>query len=254
METLKTTLAGKSRKMNNKNSYKALLIDLDGTLLELDIQQFIDAYIDALSEKFTDYLDKEAFAGHLFGATSVMVNDDNPRKNNEEVFYEDFCRRIRLNKEEIKPVVGDFYRNIFPQLSCWGREHPHANAVIEAAKARDLTLVLATNPIFPAAAILERLSWSGFTEKDFAFITTMENMHFCKPKKEYYLEIADKINCPPEKCLMAGNDTLEDLIAAKAGMDTYLVDDFILQRDQEEPVCDYRGSLKELAAFLHALD
>jgi len=31
--------------MSNNNNYKALLIDLDGTLLDLDIQQFIDAYI-----------------------------------------------------------------------------------------------------------------------------------------------------------------------------------------------------------------
>lgn len=238
--------------MNSNNNYKALLIDLDGTLLDLDIQQFIDAYIDALSDRFIEYLDKKDFAEQLFGATSVMVKNGDPGKSNEEIFYEDFCRRIGLSEKEIKPVVKDFYDNDFPRLSCWAREHPQAEAVIEAAKSKNLTLVLATNPIFPAAAILERLSWSGFTEKDFTLITTMENMHFCKPRKEYYMEIADVIGCPPELCLMAGNDTLEDLIAAKAGMDTYLVDDFILQRDEKEPVCDYRGSLKELAAFLDA--
>lgn len=236
--------------MSNNSNYKALLIDLDGTLLDLDIQQFISAYIDALSDRFVEHLDKTVFAEQLFGATSVMVTNDDPDKSNEKVFYEDFCRRIGLSEKEIKPVVKDFYEKEFPQLSCWAREHPHALDVIKAAKARNLTLVLATNPIFPAAATLERLSWSGFTEKDFSLITTMENMHFCKPRVEYYMEIADIINCPPEHCLMAGNDTLEDLIAAKAGMDTFLVDDFILQRDENEPVCDYRGSLEDLAAFL----
>lgn len=236
--------------MNSNNNYKALLIDLDGTLLDLDIQQFIDAYIDALSDRFIEHLDKKDFAEQLFGATSVMVKNDDPGKSNEEVFYTDFCRRIGLSEKEIKPVVKDFYDNEFPRLNCWAREHPRADAVIKAAKDRNLTLVLATNPIFPAAAILERLSWSGFTEKDFTFITTMENMHFCKPRVEYYREIANIINCPPEMCLMAGNDTLEDLVAAKAGMDTFLVDDFILQRDENKPVCDYRGSLEDLAAFL----
>ncbi|MGM0651572.1 MAG: HAD family hydrolase [Bacillota bacterium] len=238
--------------MSSKKTYRALLIDLDGTLLELDIQKFITAYIDALSDKFKAHIDKNDFANHLFGATSIMVKNGNPDKTNEEVFYEDFCRRTRLNEEIIRAIVEDFYLNEFPGLSCWGRKHPHASAVIKAAKAKKLTLVLATNPIFPAAAILERLSWSGFSEKDFSFITTMENMNFCKPRKEYYAEIADQINCAPEECLMAGNDTLEDLIAAKAGMDTYLVDDFILKREEKDPVCDYRGSLKELANFLTA--
>ncbi len=236
--------------MNSKNSYKALLIDLDGTLLDLDIQQFIDAYIDALSERFSEHVGKNDFANHLFEATSVMVNNNNSLKRNEEIFYEGFCRKVGLSEIEVKRVAKDFYRNDFPKLSCWSRRQPYANDVIKAAKSRNLTLVLATNPIFPAAAILERLSWSGFTEKDFTLITTMENMHFCKPRKEYYTEIADIINCPPELCLMAGNDTMEDLVAAKAGMDTFLVDDYILQRDEMEPVFDYRGSLKELADLL----
>ncbi len=247
---MKITLVVKNRNMSSNNNYKALLIDLDGTLLDLDIQQFIDAYIDALSDRFTKHLDKKDFSEQLFGAISVMVKNDDPGKSNEEVFYEDFCLRIGLSEKEIKPVAKDFYDNDFPRLSCWARAHPQASAVIKAAKDRNLTLVLATNPIFPAAAILERLSWSGFSEKDFTLITTMENMHFCKPRTEYYSEIADIINCPPELCLMAGNDTLEDLIAATAGMDTYLVDDFILERDGIEPAYDYRGSLKELAAFL----
>jgi len=36
--------------------YDALLIDLDGTLLEIDLEKFILAYVDLLSKRFKKYL------------------------------------------------------------------------------------------------------------------------------------------------------------------------------------------------------
>jgi FMN phosphatase YigB (HAD superfamily) len=233
-----------------KGKYDAILLDLDGTLLDIDLDQFIPAYITALSGRFSDYIEPHTFSAHLFGSTTVMVNNSDPSKKNREVFYEDFCRRIGYSYEKIKPVIDDFYRNDFPKLSCWGRELPHSEAVIEAALAQKVPLVLATNPIFPPEAVYERIKWAGLSLDQFTLITTMDNMHFCKPNLDYYLEIAAKINCPPGNCLMAGNDTLEDLIATEVGMDTFLVEDHILHRMDHDPDYDYRGSLEDLANFL----
>ncbi len=238
---------------NRKNSYQALLIDLDGTLLNLNIDKFVPAYINALSEKFTRYINREDFISHLFKATTIMAENDDPLMKNEAVFYDEFYRRTGLERNHVKSVADDFYRQEFPALSFWGKEHPYSRAVIEAAKGKNLILTLATNPVFPTAATMHRLSWSGLSRQDFQLITTMDNMHFCKPKKEYYLEIAEKIKCPPEKCLMAGNDTLEDLNASEAGMGTFLVEDFIIQRGEGEPRCDYRGSLQDLVGFIEQL-
>ena len=99
----------------------------------------------------------------------------------------------------------------------------------------------------------QRLDWGGLSADDFDLITSIENMHFCKPHAEYYLEITRMIGCPPEQCLMAGNDVVEDLNAAAAGLDTFLVDDFILRRGHHRPEYKYRGSLKELAVFIDNL-
>lgn len=235
--------------MDNKK-YEALLLDLDGTLLEIDLEKFIIAYIEALAERFTDHIDRHDFARHLFGSTSMMIENIDPTKSNRTVFYEDFCRRIGLDHDQIEPIIEDFYRNDFPALSCWGKKQPHAPAVIDAARKKNIPVILATNPLFPTTAVLQRLSWGGLSPDHFQLITTMDNMHFCKPRPEYYLEIAAKIDCPPERCLMAGNDTVEDLVAAEAGMATFLVDDFILQRSEREPISDYRGSLEELVTFI----
>jgi FMN phosphatase YigB (HAD superfamily) len=234
--------------------YSALLVDLDGTLLNIELERFIFAYMDALSNRFTNLVEKEDFIRHLFTATSMMVKNNDPQVNNETAFYDVFCPLIGQPLDKIEPIIDHFYQNDFPALSCWGSEQPAAKAVVETARAKKIPLVLATNPIFPATATLQRLAWGGLQAEDFQLITTMETMHFCKPNPHYYLEIAEKIGCPPERCLMAGNDTLEDLVAAEVGMDTFLVEDYILHRQGTEYRYDYRGSLEDYLALIRMLD
>ncbi len=238
--------------MNNKRAggFEAILLDLDGTLLDLNVEDFISAYIDLLAMRFAGKVDRDLFADHLFQSTGIMVQNTDPGKKNIEVFYDDFCRRIGMSMEEIEPIVSDFYKHDFPTLNSFGREHPYARSVIDAARNMGLPLVLATNPIFPQAAVAERLNWGGLSTSLFMFVTSMENMHFCKPNPDYYREIAARIGCRPEKCLMAGNDTLEDLSASEAGMKTFLVEDHLLHRGGGEPVCDYRGRLKDLVTLI----
>jgi len=110
--------------------------------------------------------------------------------------------------------------------------------------------VLATNPLFPLIAIKERMRWAGVSEFDFALITSYEEMHACKPNLEYYREICAKIKVPARNCLMVGNDVEEDLIAQKIGMQTFLVEDYLLNRHDLPINADYRGSLKELYQFV----
>ena len=92
-----------------------------------------------------------------------------------------------------------------------------AQRAIELALARGFEVVIATNPVFPQKAIFERLRWGGFANKKFNLITSYENMHFCKPKPQYYAEILSKLGRTPAECWMIGNDVEEDLVAAQLG-------------------------------------
>lgn len=230
--------------------YDALLIDLDGTLLKLDPVQFIPAYLEALAKRFSDRLPPERFAHHLLAATKITIESEDSGRTNEAVFYADFCRRLEVERAAINPLIEEFYENEFPRLRSWGTPRPHARSVLDAARRRGLKVVLATQPVFPRSAVIERLSWGGLPAASFDLITTIENMHYCKPRPEYYLEIARKIEIPPERCLMAGNDTQEDICAAKAGMGTFLVEGEVIDRGEEALPFDYRGTLAELAALI----
>ena len=232
--------------------YEALLIDLDGTLLKLDLDRFAAAYFGAMARFFSDRFPPEELSGHLLASTMKMISCKDEQQSNEAVFFADFCRRVKMERAALDPLIEKFYRYEFPRLRSWGRARPHARSVLEAARQRGGKLVLATQPIFPPVAAHERLAWGELSAEPFDLITTLENMHSCKPHPEYYLEIAAKIGIPPERCLMAGNDTREDMSAAKTGMGTFLVEGEVIDRGEEALPHDYRGSLTELAELVEA--
>jgi len=232
---------------------KALLLDLDGTLLDIDMELFIPAYIRLLAPYFSSICGAEEFAVHLMGSTRVMIENGDPALTNETVFFQDFCRRLQQPVDSVYPVFEQFYEQEFPRLRHWSRPRPGARPLVETARRRGLKLVLATNPLFPLSAVAHRLEWAGLSAEQFDLITTVENSHFCKPRPEYFLEIAGAIGCRPQECLMAGNDVQEDLGAARAGMATFLVEGMILHRGSGEPQCTYRGTLQDLARLVNEL-
>ncbi len=240
--------------MTARTGGQALLIDLDGTILDIDQDRFVPAYILALAQRFTAYLKPEEFARCLLASTRVMIENNDASSTNEAVFYDDFCRRLGQPYAAIAPIVKQFYEQDFPKLRRWGKPYPGSGRVVETARARGLAVVLATQPVFPLTAIEQRLSWGGLSPADFDLITAAGNMHFCKPRAEYYLEISAKINTPPGRCLMAGNDVQEDLCAAAVGMKTFLVEGFVLDRGGPAPAINHRGSLQDLAALIEGSD
>ncbi len=231
-------------------NYEALLLDLDGTLLDIDMEQFIPAYTQQLARSFAPYTDTLSFAANLIESTRVMIENEDPAAINQDVFFDHFCRLLGQPLEKVYPLFDRFYQDEFNLLRSWTKPRPHVQSVVREAQKKGLKLALATNPVFPLTAISHRLNWSGLSTDDFDMITTVENMHFCKPRPQYYLEIAAEIKCPPELCLMAGNDVQEDLLASSVGMDTFLVEGFILNREDKPPRCTYQGSLEALAALI----
>ena len=90
-------------------------------------------------------------------------------------------------------------------------------------KGKGKKIYLATNPIFPRCATLNRIRWAGLSAEDFEEITTYETCRYSKPNVEYYRGILSECGLDPEECLMIGNDRKEDLAAGELGIHTYLV-------------------------------
>ena len=233
---------------------KAILFDLDGTLLPIETEAFLKKYMHELSAKFSHLLTPKDFINHLFYATDKVIKNNDPHKTNKEIFWFCFTEQIGEEKvQEIIPIIDEFYKYDFKKLGEDIVPNPQVPQIIEKCKNDGYTLVLATNPIFPMSAICDRIRWTSLKPEDFNLITAYENMHFCKPNLNYYREIAEKINIKPENCLVVGNDMEEDIIAGKLGMKTFLVNDFIINQNKIEVDYDFSGKLTDLSECLQKL-
>ena len=222
---------------------RTLLFDLDGTLLDVDMEYFLDKYLKALSAALAPYIPPQTFMKKLWESTEAMIRDSNGKKTNKDVFMENFFNSPEYRREELLPVFDTFYREEYGKLEIYTKPKPEAPTVLQRARDLGFELVIATNPLFPEAAIRQRLAWAGIDSFDFALVTTYENMHFCKPKLEYYREILDRVGRKPQECIMLGNDVADDMVAGQLGMGTYLVDDFVVNGSLEQAAVDWQGSL-----------
>jgi len=228
---------------------KAVFFDLDGTLLNLDIDEFFPRYLKKLGQKMAHLLDPNYFIDHLLFSTRAMLENTDPEKTNKEVFIETFFAPEGLEAEDFFPLFEEFYARDFPRLNNGYGPVPGAHEALEASLERGCQLVLATNPLFPREAVLERMRWAGIEDYPFALVSSYEHMHFCKPNLQYYEEILERLNLAPEEVLMVGNDPLEDLIAGKLGIKTYLAEDYLVAR-KEKLSPDYQGKLKGVVSII----
>lgn len=206
--------------------FKAILLDLDNTLLQNDMETFVPAYLSALAGFVAAHFPPETFIRHLLRATDAVVAHTDTTRTNMQVFDEAFFPALGRRREELEPLFDEFYATRFPQLRELTGPIPAARPLVERAFAQGWRVAVATNPLFPRTAVEQRLAWAGVPVDEFPYhlVTTYEEMHATKPHRAYYLEIAQRLGCQPEECLMAGDEWEMDIQPAMAvGMSAYWV-------------------------------
>jgi FMN phosphatase YigB (HAD superfamily) len=203
---------------------KAVLFDLDNTLILFDETKFVQSYFPLVAEKFADVISPEEFGGKLLLATLDLHKNDGTMINRER-FLQSFAPGIPLPADEIWRRFEKFYTEDFDRFKEMVATPDCAHDVFRHIRERDLKIVIATNPIWPLVAQLKRLSWVGFDDREIALVTHIDNMRFCKPQLGYYRQICSLIGEKPGDCMMVGDDPANDMVAAVIGMKTYLTDD-----------------------------
>jgi FMN phosphatase YigB (HAD superfamily) len=225
---------------------RGVLFDLDGTLLDLSVDAFLRRYFAALDDAISPVFPDVDLMPAVLGSTAVMQRP-HPGATNREVFFIDFKERTGIDLDERWSIFDAFYRNVFPTLGFGYGPADGARRAVEAAQSIGLKTAVATQPIFPRIAIDHRLQWAGLADIRFDAVTSYEDMRACKPQSEYFLQTAAMIGCEPQDCLMVGDDRDMDMAAAAVGMGTYYVG------DQRKTKSDFRGTIRELPAFLKYL-
>ena len=228
-----------------------VLFDLDGTLLPMDQDKFVNTYMSLLAKYLAPhgYEPKHLVAAVWAGTKAMMENTG--EKTNEEVFWADFCRTFGQDARKDAPLFEEFYATDFGHARQVCGFDPAAAEVVAMLKERGIRVALATNPLFPAIATRQRIRWAGLNPQDLELYTTYENSRRCKPDPDYYREVLAALGKEPEQCIMVGNDVEEDIHPARAlGMKTFLLTHSLLNRKGRELEGIDRGGFAELKEFL----
>lgn len=232
---------------------KAILFDLDGTLLPMDQDIFLKAYFGGLVKAMIPHgYDPDRVVKSIWAGTGAMVKNDGSRTN-EDVFWESFRGFFGPDARKDEPLFQKFYETEFQKVSTVCGFDPRAAEVIREIKELGYRVILATNPLFPPIATRSRIRWAGLMPEDFEHITTYDNSSFCKPNPRYYEEILSRQGLSPVECLMVGNDVGEDMIAGKLGMKVFLLTDCLINKAKADIGLFPHGSFPELMEYIKGL-
>lgn len=232
--------------------FEAILFDLDGTLLDIDMDVFFQYYFQAMREWATEkgFGDPVQLVNLVNRCTWDMIQDRSGENTNKETFLHKFLAQWPCSENQATDFFNEFYAAKFPLLQQHCKAFPGMKEMMAELCKHDQKIVIATQAIFPIEPIQCRLNWAGVEDFPYELITSYEHMHYCKPSTEYYAEIAERIGVNPANCLMVGNDTDGDLPASALGMKTFLLEERLIDQGNSPYRPDWRGKLSDLYNFM----
>lgn len=233
---------------------KAILFDLDGTLLPMDQTVFMKDYFGRLLRRLIPLgYTPDVFHAAMKAGIAAMVKNDGSRTG-EEAYWEAYTSVSGMDLNKELPILEVFYAEEFDDVSAACGYTPKAAELVHSLTARGIRVILATNPLFPRIATEKRIRWAGLTPEDFEFFTTFEDIGFCKPNPAYYKEVLRRAGLNAADCLMVGNDVAEDMMAGgAAGLRGFLLTDCLINTPGADIEQYPHGSFEELNTYIDSL-
>ena len=231
-----------------------LLLDLDDTLLDTNMDAFIPAYFKALSGALADLVSPDLMLPALMGGTQAMMLNTDPAFYLREIFDGYFFPKLGLDRPALQARIDQFYEEIFPSLGPLTHQVPEAIQLVDWAFEQGYRVAIATNPLFPLRAIQHRLSWAGLPPEKyhFALVSSYETFHFTKETVAYYPEVMAQLGWPDEPVVMVGDDIEREVKPTQAaGMPVFWVRKS--GGDSEFPLIP-QGRLNAFRSWLEASD
>jgi len=234
-----------------------LLLDLDDTLLDFSMDDFVPDYFQALGIALGKHVSAEKMLKYLSQGTQAMMQADSPEYPLSETFGREFYPNLGVERNKLDLEIAHFYDEVFPTLSYHSKVRPESVDLVEWAFAQGYRVVIATNPLFPKQAIYHRLRWANLPPEKYPFdlITSYESFHFSKPNPAYLAEVLGRLGWPEGPTLMVGNDPRNDLLAAQGlGLPMFWITDANAPLPDGVNSVAGRGSIGDLRPWLESVD
>ncbi len=211
-------------------AYRAIFFDLDGTLLPMELEEFLSTYFKSIASFVAAHeVDPQAFSAGLKAGIGAMAAHDDGRTNHE-AYWEAFFQKVDRTAADWDALLGEFYDVDFGKIGEGVQPNPAT-----------------------ARAVEWRLTWAGVDPRLFARITTYENSTSVKPKPAYCAENLAACGLAGADVLMVGNNTVEDQAFVGLGTDMYLVTDHLLDPAGTGVEGVRHGTMEDFAAWTEAL-
>ena len=229
-------------------SYTTVFFDLDGTLLPMDTHEFMQRYFASLGAFATENgLDAEICLGAVMAGVKAMAKTDGS-ESNHDVFWNAFTKATGFDVEETLKIFNRYYEGPFAQVGEGVQPSADAARAVATLKAKGYRMAVTTMPMFPLAAVHERIRWAGLNPADFEFATDYETCNAVKPMPRYYEGCLARAGVSGDEVLMVGNHNREDGLATAVGCDIYFVTDHLIESDEGLNVSEYKhGTMAEFA-------
>ena len=193
-----------------------LLLDLDDTLLDTNLESFLPAYYGALARHLSPLVEPNLMLDALKTGVRAMHLNRDPLLTLQKVFEAVFYPALPRDRLALEESIWTFYREVFPTLK--DSTHPREGVpeMVEWAASRGHRLAVATDPVLPLVANLERLRWAGLDPQAFQLVTSFETFHFTKSHAAFFAETAGRLGWPEGPILMAGDHVERDLVPAES--------------------------------------
>ncbi|HOO74735.1 MAG TPA: HAD hydrolase-like protein [Tepiditoga sp.] len=196
-----------------------VFLDYDGTLIKTKEEIFQENYFKKFL-KHTGIKDNNIIR-IILECTSELVKSTEEKENNLAFFMEKLSEKAGNTSEYWYNLFMEFYESEFSSLKTVIEPNYE---LLEAVKSSDEKFIFASNPVFPQIAVRKRMDFIDMKEEDFLYVSFMENSKYCKPNKEYFEEVLNKLNIKSSECVMIG-DTDFDKASVNAGIRFIHVDD-----------------------------
>ena len=138
-----------------------LLLDLDDTLLDTNMDAFVPAYFGALAKHLKGIVSPEVMLPALMSGTQLMLASEDPAHTLQEIFEADFYPKLGVPKEQLSNAIEQFYDEVFPTISHVTKKREGAVELVDWAFAQGYRVAVATDPLFPRKATYHRIRWAG---------------------------------------------------------------------------------------------
>lgn len=215
---------------------KAVLLDMDNTLLVNPDMAFAKAFLEQFDQHMYDRLQVENVSQAFRQVIRHMSQSRDGDETNTALTIRTLHEATSHPHEHIEKALHVFYAEKYPALQKYISPVVGASELIQKLVNRGYKVVIATNPLYPETAIKQRMTWAQLPMDDdlYALVTSADNMHFSKPNPAYYAEMLGRIGVEPNETLMVGDSLRNDITPAKnIGIHTYHIHENSLQDFQD---------------------